>query len=77
MPLAGWQQREHLDVTTSVLMRPEWAESKKNVLPKGFELVACGAPGIVTTQSDGRVRVSFFNDRDDELTVRLRGRRLP
>jgi hypothetical protein len=52
---------------------------KRNVivLPKGYELVACGAPGIVTTQSDGRVRVSFFNDRDDELTVRLRGRRLP
>ncbi len=52
---------------------------KRNVivLPKGYELVACGAPGIVTTQSDGRVRVSFFNDRDDELMVRLRGRRLP
>jgi hypothetical protein len=51
---------------------------KRNVivLPKGYELVACGAPGIVTTQSDGRLRVSFFNDRDDELTVRLRGRRL-
>ena len=52
---------------------------KRNVivLPKGFELVACGAPGIVTTQSDGRVRVSFFNDRDDELMVRVRGRKLP
>jgi hypothetical protein len=52
---------------------------KRNVivLPKGYELTACGAPGIVTTQSDGRVRVSFFNDRDDELAVRLRGRRLP
>jgi hypothetical protein len=47
------------------------------VLPKGYELIACGAPGIVTTQSDGRVRVSFFNDRDDELMVRLLGRRLP
>lgn len=52
---------------------------KRNVivLPKGYELIACGAPGIVTTQSDGRVRVSFFNDRDDELMVRLRGRKLP
>lgn len=52
---------------------------KRNVivLPKGYELVGCGAPGIVTTQSDSRVRVSFFNDRDDELTVRLRGRKLP
>lgn len=52
---------------------------KRNVivLPKGYELVASGVPGIVTTQGDGRVRVSFFNDRDDELMVQLRGRRLP
>lgn len=52
---------------------------KRNViiLPRGYELVACGAPGIVSTQSDGRIRVSFFNDRDDELMVKLRGRLLP
>jgi hypothetical protein len=52
---------------------------KRNVivLPKGYELVACGAPGIVTAQSDGRIHVSFFNDRDDELLVKLRGRKLP
>jgi hypothetical protein len=49
---------------------------KRNVivLPKGFELVACGAPGIVSTQADGRIRVSFFNDRDDEEMVKLKGR---
>ena len=52
---------------------------KRNVivLPKGYELVACGAPGIVSLQADGRIRVSFFNDRDDELMVKLRGRKLP
>ena len=52
---------------------------KRNVivLPRGYELVACGAPGIVTTQPDGRLRVSFVNDRDDELMVKLRGRKLP
>lgn len=52
---------------------------KRNVvvLPKGYELVFCAAPGIVSTQSDGRVRISFFNDRDDEVTVRLKGRLLP
>ncbi len=52
---------------------------KRNVivLPKGYELVACGAPGIVSTQADGRVRISFVNDRDDELMVKLRGRKLP
>lgn len=52
---------------------------KRNVvvLPKGYELISCGAPGIVSTQADGRIRVSFVNDRDDELTVRLKGRMLP
>ncbi len=52
---------------------------KRNVivLPKGYELIYCGAPGIVSTQPDGRIRVSFFNDRDDELMVRLKGRLLP
>jgi len=52
---------------------------KRNVivLPRGYELIGCGAPGIVSTQEDGRIRVSFFNDRDDELMVRLKGRRLP
>ena len=44
------------------------------VLPAGFELIGCSAPGIVSTDSDGRVRVSFFNDRDDQLLVKLRGR---
>jgi hypothetical protein len=49
---------------------------KRNVivLPAGFELIACSAPGIVSTGTDGRLRVSFFNDRDDQLLVKLRGR---
>jgi hypothetical protein len=46
------------------------------ILPAGFELVACSAPGIVTTGGDGRIHVSFFNDRDDQLLVKLRGRPL-
>jgi hypothetical protein len=52
---------------------------KRNVivLPKGYELIGCSAPGIISTQQDGRIRVSFVNDRDDELMVRLKGRRLP
>ena len=49
---------------------------KRNVivLPAGFELIACSAPGIVSTDAGGRIRVSFFNDRDDQLLVKLRGR---
>ena len=51
---------------------------KRNVivLPPGYELLACGAPGIVSTQPDGRLRISFVNDRDDELVVKLRGHKL-
>lgn len=49
---------------------------KRNVivLPLHYELIGCSAPGIVSTGSDGRIRVSFFNDRDDELLVKLKGR---
>lgn len=47
------------------------------VLPRGYELIGCSAPGIVSTQPDGRIRVSFVNDRDDELMVKLKGRLLP
>jgi hypothetical protein len=52
---------------------------KRNVvlLPKGYELVGSASPGIVTTDADGRVRVSFLNDRNDQLPVRIVGRKLP
>lgn len=47
------------------------------VLPRGYELIACGAPAMISTQPDGRLRLSFVNDRNDELLVRLRGRKQP
>lgn len=47
------------------------------VLPAGWELTGCASPGIVSTQSDGRIRVSFVNDRDDQLPVKITARRLP
>jgi len=52
---------------------------KRNVvlLPKSWELVGCASPGIVSTDADGRIRVSFLNDRDDQLPVKIVGRRLP
>lgn len=52
---------------------------KRNVvlLPKSWELVGCGSPGIISTDADGRVRVSFLNDRDDQLPVKIVGRKLP
>jgi hypothetical protein len=52
---------------------------KRNVvlLPKGYELVGSASPGIVSTDPDGRIRVSFLNDRNDQLPVRIVGRKLP
>jgi hypothetical protein len=52
---------------------------KRNVvlLPKGWEVVACGSPGIVSADADGRVRISFLNDRDDQLPVKIAARSLP
>ena len=47
------------------------------VLPAGYELVSCSVPAIVSTESDGRVKASFVNDRDDVLPVKIVGRRLP
>ena len=52
---------------------------KRNVvlLPAGWELVGCASPAMVSTDADGRVRVSFVNDRDDQLPVKIVARRLP
>ena len=46
-------------------------------MPKGYELVGSASPAIVSTDPDGRIRLSFLNDRDDQLPVRVTGRRLP
>ena len=45
------------------------------VLPAGYELVGSAVPAIVSTEADGRVVASFVNDRDDELPVKIEGRR--
>jgi len=52
---------------------------KRNVvlLPKGYELTGSASPAIVSTDADGRIRLSFLNDRDDQLPVRITARRLP
>ncbi len=52
---------------------------KRNVviLPKGYELTGSASPAIVSTDTDGRLRLSFLNDRDDQLPVRITARRLP
>jgi hypothetical protein len=51
---------------------------RRNVvlLPANYELVASSVPVIVSGEADGRIKISMVNDRDDELEVRLVGRRL-
>jgi hypothetical protein len=60
-----------------VFVRPLGIKRNVVVLPKGWELEECASPGIVSTDEDGRVHVSFVNDRDDQLPVKIVARRLP
>lgn len=60
-----------------VFARPLGIKRNVVLLPKGWELIECASPAIVSTDADGRVRVSFLNDRDDQLPVKIVARRLP
>ena len=60
-----------------VFERPLGIKRNVVVLPAGWELTACASPAIVSTDSDGRTRISFVNDRDDQLPVKITARRLP
>jgi hypothetical protein len=60
-----------------VFVRPLGIKRNVILLPKGWEIVECASPGIVSTDGDGRIRVSSLNDRDDQLPVKIVARRLP
>ena len=60
-----------------VFTRPLGIKRDVILLPKGWELIECASPGMISTDADGRVRVSFLNDRDDQLPVKIVARRLP
>ena len=62
---------------TLIFDRPMGIKRDVVILPKGYELVGSASPCIVTSDPDGRVRVSFLNDRDDQLPVKIIGRKLP
>ncbi len=51
---------------------------KRNVviLPLGYEVIGSASPGIVSTDAEGRVHLSFLNDRDDQLPVKITARRI-
>jgi hypothetical protein len=57
--------------------RPLGIKRNVVVLPAGWELVGSSSPAIVSTGPDGRIHLSFLNDRDDELPVKIVARRLP
>jgi len=63
--------------TGFIFDRPLGIKRNVVVLPRGYELVGSQSPGIVSTDADGRVRISFLNDRDDQLPVKIVGRKLP
>jgi hypothetical protein len=60
-----------------VFDRPLGIKRNVVVLPKGWELVGSASPAIVSTDAEGRVHLSFLNDRDDQLPVKIIARRLP
>lgn len=56
--------------------RPLGIKRNVVVLPKGYELTGSASPAIVSTGADGRLRLSFLNDRNDQLPVRITGRKV-
>ncbi len=60
-----------------VFDRPLGIKRNVVILPQGWELIGSASPAIVSTDSDGRIRLSFLNDRDDQLPVKITARRLP
>ncbi|HVP00699.1 MAG TPA: hypothetical protein VMT15_21665 [Bryobacteraceae bacterium] len=58
-----------------VWARPLGIKRNVVILPQGYELIGSASPAIVSTDSDGRVRLSFLNDRDDQLPVKITARR--
>jgi hypothetical protein len=60
-----------------VFTRPLGIKRNVVMLPKGWEVVECASPGMISTDEDGRLRISFVNDRDDQLPVKIVARRLP
>jgi len=63
--------------STLVFDRPLGIKRNVVILPKGYELAGSASPAIVSLESDGRIHVSFLNDRDDQLPVKIIGRKLP
>ncbi len=60
-----------------VFDRPLGVKRNVVILPKAYELTGSASPAMVSTDADGRIRLSFLNDRDGQLPVHITARRLP
>jgi hypothetical protein len=47
------------------------------VLPGGWFLTASSIPAVISETADGRIRLDFFNGRNDAIDVLIKGRRRP
>ena len=45
------------------------------VLPAGWYLTTSSIPAVITQETDGRIRLSFWNPRPDNVDVFVKGRR--
>jgi hypothetical protein len=45
------------------------------VLPSGWYLTTCSIPAVITEEPDGRIRLSFWNPRPDNVDVFVKARR--
>jgi hypothetical protein len=61
---------------TLVWERPLGIKRNVVILPMGYEVTGSASPGIVSTDAEGRIHLSFLNDRDDQLPVKITARRL-
>ena len=57
-----------------VFTRPLGIKRNAVVLPAGYELVSCNFPSQVLQESDGRIKVSFWNPTPAEAPLALRAR---
>ncbi|MDH5590010.1 MAG: hypothetical protein OEZ65_06615 [Gemmatimonadota bacterium] len=67
----------HLDGDDIVFDRSLGILRNSVVLPRGYELVGANYPVQVTTESDGRIKVSFSNPGPAAVPLVVRGRPLP
>jgi len=58
-----------------VFDRPFGIRRNVILLPAGFELTGSTVPVVVSTEADGRVKISMMNDRDDQLPSKITARR--